>query len=98
MPLTDREKDWLRENNGCFKCRKHGIDHSAPDCDDWPTAGYVVPVPANWQPTKPWRPSSSRGSSSSSAAPRATVAAVKVDREIDIPESLAFGSDSESDG
>ncbi|GAA6054862.1 hypothetical protein NBRC10513_006213 [Rhodotorula toruloides] len=98
MPLTDREKDWLRENKGCFKCRKHNVDHSAPDCEEWPAPGYVVPVPADWQPTKAWRSSSSHGTSSSSAAPRATVGAVKVDCEVDIPESLAFGSDSESDG
>ena len=28
--LTDKDREYLRENNGCFKCRKLG--HMARDC------------------------------------------------------------------
>ncbi|KAG2142353.1 hypothetical protein DEU56DRAFT_733934, partial [Suillus clintonianus] len=31
-PLTSQERELLRLNNGCFKCRKFGVDHRAPDC------------------------------------------------------------------
>jgi hypothetical protein len=31
-PLTDAERDYLRANNGCFRCRKINANHLSQNC------------------------------------------------------------------
>ncbi len=39
-PLTDEERQLLKDNRGCFKCRKFFAGHMKRDCPDWPTKPY----------------------------------------------------------
>lgn len=43
--LTDRERDHLRRNNGCFRCRKINAGHLARDCPNSrvPTRAAAIP-------------------------------------------------------
>lgn len=48
--LTDREKDYLSEHSGCFKCRRINAGHRGDRCPNGFATTNVV-VPAGWQPT-----------------------------------------------
>ncbi|KAJ1919558.1 hypothetical protein H4219_001914 [Mycoemilia scoparia] len=39
LPLTQEERDYLRENNGCFRCRLLG--HIATDCPESQDQGHI---------------------------------------------------------
>ena len=52
-PLTDKERDYLRKNRGCFRCRKTNANHMARDCPNSQVSvrtastgpeGHVVPT------------------------------------------------------
>ncbi|GAA5977503.1 hypothetical protein JCM11641_000983 [Rhodosporidiobolus odoratus] len=105
--LTDLEKDWLSATEGCFKCRESWVDHSASWCKRWPTAGYVVPVPPGWDSTKEvpaaLRPrQTSTTTATAGSAPVTEFRALHLygnsDSEVDLPESLAQDSDTDTDG
>ncbi|GAA6026234.1 hypothetical protein JCM8202_000461 [Rhodotorula sphaerocarpa] len=93
--LTQHEKDWLSANAGCFKCRKLRAGHEARDCKEWAKPGEVIVIPAGWKTGTPVPPTTSTTTSTSKAT--VTVGAVQVDRGVDLPESFAEDSDTDSD-
>ena len=95
--LTSKEKDWLRANRGCFRCRKLRAGHEAAACTDWSKAPQKVEIPQGWKVGDPV-PEIKESSATTSTTTRVTVAAIQAEEEIDLPESLAEGSDSDSDG
>ncbi|GAA5825846.1 hypothetical protein JCM11251_000024 [Rhodosporidiobolus azoricus] len=101
--LTEMEKDWLRATKWCFRCRASWVDHESADCTKWPAPGYVVPVPSGWNSSKDV-PESARPTLSTTT-PSALVTGFRAlhlqgdsNSEIDLPESLAQDSDSDTDG
>ncbi|BGP24125.1 hypothetical protein JCM10295v2_003029 [Rhodotorula toruloides] len=97
--LTEREKDWLSANNGCFRCRRIDIDHDPKQCTDWAPANYVIKVPQGWEKDKPIPPlvPSSTNASISTGPSTVGIAAIYQDHdEVDLPES--FADDSDTDG
>ncbi|SGY15905.1 BQ5605_C012g06696 [Microbotryum silenes-dioicae] len=46
-PMTDRERAFLRSNQGCFKCRKINAGHFKDMCTTWATS--ACKVPAGWR-------------------------------------------------
>lgn len=93
--LTPLEKDWLRANKGCFHCRKVNAGHESPECSVWPERGFKIDVPASWKSGDPVPTTGVKASTSSSA--KVTVGAIRTEGEIDLPESLADDSDSDSE-
>ncbi|GEM11018.1 transposase [Rhodotorula toruloides] len=97
--LTEREKDWLIANNGCFRCRRINIDHDPKQCTDWAPANYVIKVPQGWEKDKPIPPlvPSSTNTSISTRPSTVGIAAIYQDNdEVDLPE--LFADDSDTDG
>jgi hypothetical protein len=41
--LTDGERDYLKKNNGCFKCRQ--IGHISPECPIFPSTTASIEMP-----------------------------------------------------
>lgn len=93
--LTSLEKDWLRANKGCFHCRKIEAGHEGTDCTVWPAPGFKIEIPAGWKAGDPVPKVEGKATSNSST--RITVEAIHADVEVDLPESLADDSDTESD-
>ncbi|GAA5845583.1 hypothetical protein JCM11251_003669 [Rhodosporidiobolus azoricus] len=105
--LTDLEKDWLRATEGCFRCRASWAGHESADCREWPAPGYVVPVPTGWDSSKtvPDSARSRQGSSTTTSSESAPVTGFRAlhlhnnsNSEVDLPESLAQDSDTDTDG
>lgn len=94
--LTALEKDWLSANKGCFQCRKIIPGHDWKDCKERPSSDHKIAIPAGWKSGDPV-PGVTTTTSSSSSKAAVTVGAVRLDREIDLPESLAEDSDTASD-
>ncbi|CDR49787.1 RHTO0S33e00188g1_1 [Rhodotorula toruloides] len=100
--LTEREKDWLSANNGCFRCRRINIsaDHDPKQCTDWAPANYVIKIPQGWEKNKPIPasvPSSTNASISTGSSTVELAAIYQEDDEVDLPESLADDSDTDGD-
>ncbi|GAA5993032.1 hypothetical protein JCM11641_000854 [Rhodosporidiobolus odoratus] len=98
--LTELEKDWLTATNGCFRCRQSHVGHEARDCTDWAPADFVVPVPPGWDRTK--AVPNARPTPAVAGATAPVVVGVRAlhayDDDIELPEFLAEGSDSDVDG
>lgn len=92
--LTSLEKDWLRANDGCFRCRKLRTGHDSAACKTWPEPGTQLAIPTGWKAGDEV-PSTTTTTSSSTA--KVTVGAIRPSDEIDVPESFAQDSDSDSD-
>ncbi|GAA6057973.1 hypothetical protein JCM3770_004593 [Rhodotorula araucariae] len=95
-PLTARKRDWLAANDGCFKCRKPNAGHQSLQCQTWAPAGHVVPMPTGWTQDAVTVTSTSTGSK----MPRVGVAAIGLSSnqdEVELPESLAYGTDSDNE-
>ncbi|GAA5882921.1 hypothetical protein JCM3774_000948 [Rhodotorula dairenensis] len=45
-PLTARERQYLQEHDGCYRCRKTNAGHQSPTCTTWAPADYVIKIPA----------------------------------------------------
>ncbi|GAA5826830.1 hypothetical protein JCM3770_005419 [Rhodotorula araucariae] len=95
-PLTTLERDWLSANDRCFKCRKVHVGHTLRDCATWAPAGFVVKVPAGWTNSN-GLPSVSSTQVSATTPRIARIAAIQ-DDEVDIPESFADDTDTDTDG
>ncbi|GAA5959299.1 hypothetical protein JCM10213_008100 [Rhodosporidiobolus nylandii] len=85
-----------------LQCRRSYVDHEAKDCAYFAPAGFVVPVPPGWDASKPV-PNTAAASSSTSVASSTTTVGIRAvhsveDGDIDIPESFADGSDTDTDG
>ncbi|KWU40960.1 hypothetical protein RHOSPDRAFT_27953, partial [Rhodotorula sp. JG-1b] len=93
--LTSLEKDWLRANEGCFRCRKIRAGHEATECKVWPEPGYQLSIPAGWKAGDDVPKTTATTTSSSTA--KVTVGAIRPNDKIDVPESFAQDSDSDSD-
>ncbi|GAA5978438.1 hypothetical protein JCM11641_007946 [Rhodosporidiobolus odoratus] len=97
--LTELEKDWLSATQGCFKCRQFYVNHSASDCRTWPTPGYVVPVPKGWDRSQ--EVPDVKPSTTTEGKVVTGFRALRVedsDSEIDLPESLRNGTDTDEEG
>lgn len=94
--LTLREKQYLQEHDGCFRCRKTHAGHRSPACTVWAPADYVIKIPADWVP------GAARAGSSSTTTTRTAgkIAALRIaDSESEDDISLDFSSsDSDNDG
>ncbi|GAA5998334.1 hypothetical protein JCM11641_000050, partial [Rhodosporidiobolus odoratus] len=98
--LTELEKDWLSATSGCFKCRQSWVDHAAAECRTWPTPGYVVPVPKGWDRSQDV-PLTAKPTTSEERKVVTGFRALHVygsDDELDLPESLAQGTDTDEEG
>ena len=93
--LTSLEKDWLRANEGCFRCHKIHAGHDSATCKTWPEPGFHLAIPTGWKAGDEVSKTTTTTSSSSTA--KVTVGAIQPSEQIDIPESFAQGSDSDSD-
>ncbi|GAA5992243.1 hypothetical protein JCM11641_001278 [Rhodosporidiobolus odoratus] len=88
--LTDHERNWLSATKGCFKCRKSFVDHESADCTAWAPNGWVVPISTGWK----------RGNAVPPSPPVSGIGGVRAvhtvedEEEIELPESLAYGSDT----
>ena len=71
LTLTEREHDYLRLNDGCFKCRRTGVFHGTKDCLTGFATTNVV-VPAGWTVSAGI---AARAARSAAAAATATAAA-----------------------
>lgn len=95
LKLTSLEKDWLRANDGCFRCRKLNAGHDSTACKVWPEPGTQLAIPTGWKAgDEVPRTTTTAGSSSTT---KVTVGAIQPNEQVDIPESFAHDSDSDSD-
>ncbi|GAA5995184.1 hypothetical protein JCM11641_004411, partial [Rhodosporidiobolus odoratus] len=88
--LTELERDWLSATKGCFKCRKSWVDHESTDCTEWAPNNWIIRMPAGW---KKGDPIPASPPTSGIGGVRA-VHGVEDDEEVELPESLAYGSDT----
>lgn len=97
--LTLLERKWLFATEGCFKCRKSWTSHRAPECEET-TATTKIDVPSGWKAGMevPDEYKKKTTTSKPVEAKKATVGAVSVDREVQLPEGFSEDSDSESEG
>ncbi|GAA5908929.1 hypothetical protein JCM5296_006825, partial [Sporobolomyces johnsonii] len=99
--LTELERDWLGRNDGCFKCRRTNVGHTRETCTNgFAPVDWIVHVPAGWDRSQPVpNPLPQPPAAATPPAPRPIgIAAIHLDDdEIDLPESLAGDSDTDSD-
>ncbi|GAA5985616.1 hypothetical protein JCM11641_004993 [Rhodosporidiobolus odoratus] len=96
--LSELEKDWLSATQGCFRCRQSYVDHSASDCRTWPAPGYIVPVPKGWDRTQDVPDVKPATTTDKKIVTGFRALHVEGHSDVDLPESLAQGSDTDKEG
>ncbi|GAA5880790.1 hypothetical protein JCM8547_003960 [Rhodosporidiobolus lusitaniae] len=77
--------------------RQSHVNHLSPECNEWAPSYWVVRVPSGWKKGDPVP--SSLSTTSNSAGIQAVHIGDDSDSEVDLPESFAYGSESdETDG